>query len=418
MARPRGIVADTEHDPFDSYGRPYEPAPEPYGRSPPRGRSPAIRPRNRSEPAAYTAVYDDSQRDPGRREQPMEHREGRKRHKDTGSDAYASQPEPRQYRNNHKNRYYDGADDESFPSRARSHGRSARESSNTGRYRSVDDQSNEFDAYATASRRGRERQHAYHPPRTSDTRHTKYSDFEAEPRQAETRRSRYAGDDNADSRASRPSRSRYHEHDAEPRVTGRRRSRNIDVENNHRGGSAATRERHADYESAPRPQAGGYASQERGRFRDDSPGRHAQSGDRQRSTRGRSMPRRGAVGGTPGGSRPRARSAVSYAALGEAAQTAFRVGSQAAMEMRGEPGPWIGEKGTRVATAALGAALVDTFVGHKATGMKGGMRHQALRQACEMGIRNFVVQPTVKTATRRGAGSGSGGHSSGGRSRH
>jgi len=412
MGRPHRLGTDTEQDPFQSYGRPYEPASEPYGPFPPRGRSPAIRRRNRSEPAASAAVYDDFQRDPGHREQPMGHRESRKRRKDTGSDAYVPQPELRQDRKSHKSRYYDADENEAFPSRDRSHGRSAREPANAGHHRSVDDQRNEFDAYAPASRRGRERPHAYHPPPTSDTRRTRYSDFEAEPRQAEMRRSRY---DDADPRASEPRHSRYHEYDAEPHGIGRRRSRNTDMEKNRRGGSEATRDRYADYEPGSRPQARGYAFQERSRFRNDSPGRYERSGGQQRSTRGQSMPRREAVGGTSGTSRPRARSAVSYAAFGEAAQTAFRVGSQAAMEMRSEPGPWIGEKGTRVATAALGAALVDTFVGHKATGMKGGMRHQALRQACEMGIRNFVVQPTVNTATRR---SGDGGHSSGGRSRH
>ncbi|EFQ29440.1 hypothetical protein CGRA01v4_14658 [Colletotrichum graminicola] len=418
MGRPHHMGTDTEQDPVQSYGRPYEPASESYDPFPPRGRSPAIRRHNRSEPAASAAVYDDFQRDPGHREQPMGHRESHKRRKDTGSDAYAPQAELRQDRKSHKNRYYHGDENEAFPSRARSHGRSAREPSNAGHYRSIDDQRNEFDAYAPASRRGRERQHAYHPPRTSDTRRTKYSDFEAEPRQAEMRRSRYADYDDTDPRTSEPRHSRYHEYDAEPREIGRRRSRNTDIEKNRRGGSEATRDRYTDYESGPRPQAHGYAFQERGRFRNDSPDRYERSGGQQRSTRGQSMPRREAIGGTSAASRPRARSAVGYAALGEAAQTAFRVGSQAAMQVRSEPGPWIGEKGTRVATAALGAALVDTFVGHKATGMKGGMRHQALRQACEMGIRNFVVQPTVNTATRRSTSGGGGGRSSGGRSRH
>ncbi|KAK1973452.1 hypothetical protein LZ30DRAFT_610770 [Colletotrichum cereale] len=417
MGRPHRRGTDVEQDPFESYGRTYEPAAEPYDQFPPRGRSPGIRRRNRSEPAASAAAYDDAQHDPGHREQPIEHRESRKHHKDTSSDAYASQSKPRQDRKSHKSRYYDNDDDEPFPSRARSHGRSAREPLNAGRYRAADDQRNDFDINAPASRRGRERQYAYHPPRTSDTRRTKYSDFETEPRQADKRRSRYADYEDADPRASEPRRSRYQEYDAEPRGIDRRRSRNTDFESDHRGGSETTRDRYADYESSPRAQARGYASREHGRFRNGSPDRYGQPGGQQRSTRGQSMPRRGAVGGTSGGPRPRARSAVGYAALGEAAQTAFRVGSQAALEMRSEPGPWIGEKGTRVATAALGAALVDTFVGHKATGMKGGMRHQALRQACEMGIRNFVVQPTVNTASRRSTGGG-GGHSSGGRTRH
>ncbi|KZL83099.1 hypothetical protein CI238_12614 [Colletotrichum incanum] len=417
MGRPHRRGTDIEQDPYESYGRPYEPAAEPYDQYPPRGRSPGIRRRNRSEPAASAAVYDDFQRDHDSRAQPREHHESRRLRKDTGPDPYAAQSEPKQDRKSRKNRYYDG--DEAFPIRARSHGRSAREPPTAGYYRAAEDHRNDFEAYVPASRHGRERQHAYHPPRTSDTRRTKYSDFEADPRQAEKRRSRYADYDDAEPRVAEPHRSRYQDYDSEPRERDGRRSRNPDYESTPRGGDNLNRGRHADYEADPRSQPRDYASQGRGRFRNGSHDRYAQSGGQQRSARGRSMPRKGAVGGgAAGGARPRAKSAVGYAALGEAAQTAFRVGSQAALQMRSEPGPWIGEKGTRVATAALGAALVDTFVGHKATGMKGGMRHQALRQACEMGIRNFVIQPTVNTATRRSGGGGGGGHSSGGRKRH
>ncbi|GKT66645.1 hypothetical protein ColTof4_04135 [Colletotrichum tofieldiae] len=418
MGRPHRRGTDIEQDPYESYGRPYEPAAEPFDQYPPRGRSPGTRRRNRSEPAASATVYDDFQHNPNPREQPREYHESRKHRKDTGPDPYAARSEPRQDRTSRKNRYYDG--DDAFPGRAGSHGRSARETPYAGQYRAADDHRNDFDVHAPASRHGRERQHAYHPPRTSDTRRTKYSDFEADPRQAEKRRFRYTDYDDAEPRVTEPRRPRYQEYNAEPRESDRRRSRNADYESVPRGGGELNRGRHVDYDADPRSPPRDYAPQGRGHFSNESHNRYAQSDGQQRSARGRSMPRKGAAGGgAAGGARPRAKSAVGYAALGEAAQTAFRVGSQAALQMRSEPGPWIGEKGTRVATAALGAALVDTFVGHKATGMKGGMRHQALRQACEMGIRNFVVQPTVNTATRRsGSGGGGGGHSSGGRKRH
>ena len=45
------------------------------------------------------------------------------------------------------------------------------------------------------------------------------------------------------------------------------------------------------------------------------------------------------------------------------AQTAFAAGAQAAMKSRKDQGSWIGPKGAKVATAALGAALVDGFIG-------------------------------------------------------
>lgn len=50
------------------------------------------------------------------------------------------------------------------------------------------------------------------------------------------------------------------------------------------------------------------------------------------------------------------------------ATSAFQAGASAAYKARGDPGPWMGKKGTKVATAALGAAIADTL----ASGMKGG----------------------------------------------
>ncbi|QUC21626.1 uncharacterized protein UV8b_05869 [Ustilaginoidea virens] len=43
------------------------------------------------------------------------------------------------------------------------------------------------------------------------------------------------------------------------------------------------------------------------------------------------------------------------------ARTAFSAGAQAAMQSRKDPSPWLGSKGAKVATAALGAALMDSF---------------------------------------------------------
>ncbi|KAM0325054.1 hypothetical protein ACHAQA_007591 [Verticillium albo-atrum] len=91
--------------------------------------------------------------------------------------------------------------------------------------------------------------------------------------------------------------------------------------------------------------------------------------------------------------------AAGYAAIGAATRVALQAGAQAAYKLRDDPSPWMGEKGVRVATAALGAGLVDGFVGSKRSGLKkGGMRHQAMRQAAEAGIRNLVVQPVTTHA--------------------
>ncbi|KAK0733206.1 hypothetical protein B0T26DRAFT_683119 [Lasiosphaeria miniovina] len=46
----------------------------------------------------------------------------------------------------------------------------------------------------------------------------------------------------------------------------------------------------------------------------------------------------------------------------QAAAAAFQAGSATAMNLRSQPGAWNGEKGARIATAALGAAAIDAFV--------------------------------------------------------
>jgi hypothetical protein len=63
------------------------------------------------------------------------------------------------------------------------------------------------------------------------------------------------------------------------------------------------------------------------------------------------------------------------------ARAAFTTGAQAAMRSRDDPSPWLGAKGAKVATAALGAAFVDGFVGKK---HPGGMRHNIMSQGIDM----------------------------------
>jgi hypothetical protein len=46
-------------------------------------------------------------------------------------------------------------------------------------------------------------------------------------------------------------------------------------------------------------------------------------------------------------------------------RTAFTAGVQAAIKSQDDPAPWLGAKGAKVATAALGAALVDGWIGQK-----------------------------------------------------
>lgn len=52
-------------------------------------------------------------------------------------------------------------------------------------------------------------------------------------------------------------------------------------------------------------------------------------------------------------------------------KAAFTAGAQAAMKSRGDPAPWLGAKGAKVGMAAIGAALVDGFMGPKHPGGQG-----------------------------------------------
>lgn len=73
------------------------------------------------------------------------------------------------------------------------------------------------------------------------------------------------------------------------------------------------------------------------------------------------------------------------------ARTAFTAGAQAAMKSQNDPSPWLGAKGARVATAAIGAALVDGFMGQK---HPNGLRHNIMKQG--------VNVATGKVATTSG----------------
>ncbi|ERT00818.1 hypothetical protein HMPREF1624_02051 [Sporothrix schenckii ATCC 58251] len=92
-----------------------------------------------------------------------------------------------------------------------------------------------------------------------------------------------------------------------------------------------------------------------------------------------------------------------------AARNALRAGTMAALTNHGAPGSWFGDKGSRVATAALGAALVDTYMGHRHPESLNGVRHMAMRQAAEYAINSIVAEPILERAARRKMSRRSGG---------
>lgn len=63
------------------------------------------------------------------------------------------------------------------------------------------------------------------------------------------------------------------------------------------------------------------------------------------------------------------------------ARTAFTAAAQSAMKNKDDPSPWMGSKGAKVATAALGAALVDGFIGTK---HPESARHNVARQGVDV----------------------------------
>lgn len=73
-----------------------------------------------------------------------------------------------------------------------------------------------------------------------------------------------------------------------------------------------------------------------------------------------------------------------------AAKVAMEAGAMAALKMRHDPGEWMGTKGATVATAALGAAVVDAFMDKKFPNRKGGMRHTMAKTATQRALRHMV----------------------------
>ncbi|KAH7308675.1 hypothetical protein B0I35DRAFT_442405 [Stachybotrys elegans] len=133
----------------------------------------------------------------------------------------------------------------------------------------------------------------------------------------------------------------------------------------------------------PRPRPRGYDDNRspprrrpvspRGHDRDPSPrrGRPPPTGAT-RSTK----PRRNSM---PASTKPRANQPPWWQnpLLQAGARTALAAGAQAAMKNKDDPSPWLGSKGAKVATAAIGAALVDGFIGRK---HPGGKRHEFAQQ--------------------------------------
>ncbi|KAL2135873.1 hypothetical protein VTI74DRAFT_6472 [Chaetomium olivicolor] len=103
--------------------------------------------------------------------------------------------------------------------------------------------------------------------------------------------------------------------------------------------------------------------------------------------------------------RPESRSkpTTAKALAQEAVHNALEGAAIAALRRRHDPSPWLSaKKGGQIAAAALGAAVVDTFVARRLPKRKGGIRHSVARQAAQMVIGGLV------TPSSAGGGKGKG----------
>jgi hypothetical protein len=105
-------------------------------------------------------------------------------------------------------------------------------------------------------------------------------------------------------------------------------------------------------------------------------------------------------------SRSRSRTPERGAKIQQAVQAALTAGAVEAFRSRKEPGPWTGEKGKRVLTAAIGAGAVDGVIDHDPN--KSGTRHTV--EAVIGGLAGNRIANGPRSGSRsRGGGGGGGG---------
>lgn len=83
----------------------------------------------------------------------------------------------------------------------------------------------------------------------------------------------------------------------------------------------------------------------------------------------------------------------------------MQAGTVAAIKVGMGPEPWA-KKGVKIASAAMGAAVVDHIVKPKT---KVGIKYSATRHLAELAIGNLVAGPMVSSMTGGGKSSGGGG---------
>ncbi len=198
--------------------------------------------------------------------------------------------------------------------------------------------------------------------------------------------------------ASRSHRARSHD----PRKDrSRERDRKRDTDRDRERGRERGRDRDRDRDRDRSTNSAGAGARSRDRDRDEE-----RDSDRSRRRKKSPYPRKGiyhARSPSPSRSRSRSRSGSrsrsrtktkppsTRTIVREATHHALEAGALAALSLRNDPSPWLGKKGGQVAAAAIGAAVVDTFVSQRTPKRQGGLRHSVAKKAAQMVVGGLAV---------------------------
>ncbi|QBZ64539.1 hypothetical protein PoMZ_06237 [Pyricularia oryzae] len=131
-------------------------------------------------------------------------------------------------------------------------------------------------------------------------------------------------------------------------------------------------------------------------------GRHRSSSNRGEDERGRrSRSNHESTAGGRSKSRSKKESPFADVPWSQAARCALEAGTMAALRSYDSPGNWIGTKGAQIATAAVGAALIDGVIANKKPNLRGGKRHAVLRQVTNTALGNLIMNPAGSAIEKR-----------------
>ena len=142
------------------------------------------------------------------------------------------------------------------------------------------------------------------------------------------------------------------------------------------------------------------AGDHRDKSRDRDRGYRDRDRDRDYGRSGRSRDRRRRYSSSDYDSRSRSRSVDQAKKIQQAAKAALTAAAAEAFRSRKEPGPWTGDKGKRVLTAAIGAGGIDGIVNGGKDPDKKGKRHTLEAVIGGLAGNRIINGPRDKSASR------------------